>query len=71
MKIFTGNSNPALAKSIASSLATSLGNVEIKKFSDGELSIVFLDNLRNEDVYIIQSLNSCLLYTSPSPRDRG
>ncbi|MAV59641.1 MAG: ribose-phosphate pyrophosphokinase [Candidatus Marinimicrobia bacterium] len=58
MKIFTGNSNPALAKSIASSLATSLGNVEIKKFSDGELSIVFLDNLRNEDVYIIQSLNS-------------
>ena len=58
MKIFTGNSNPALAKSIASSLATSLGSVEIKKFSDGELSIVFLDNLRNEDVYIIQSLNS-------------
>jgi len=58
MKIFTGNSNPALAKSIAFSLGTRLGNVEIKKFSDGELSIVFLDNLRNEDVYIIQSLNS-------------
>ena len=58
MKIFTGNSNSALAESIACSLGTRLGNVEIKKFSDGELSIVFLDNLRNEDVYIIQSLNS-------------
>jgi len=58
MKIFTGNSNPALAKSISNSLGKNLGNVEIKKFSDGELSIVFLDNLRNEDVYIIQSLNS-------------
>ncbi len=58
MKIFSGNSNPALAKSISNSLGKNLGNVEIKKFSDGELSIVFLDNLRNEDVYIIQSLNS-------------
>tara|TARA_B100000212_G_C27366149_1_gene530421 strand:+ start:76 stop:1008 length:933 start_codon:yes stop_codon:yes gene_type:complete len=58
MKIFTGNSNPALAKSVSNSLGKNLGNVEIKKFSDGELSIVFLDNLRNEDVYIIQSLNS-------------
>tara|TARA_B100001115_G_scaffold53845_1_gene39834 strand:+ start:663 stop:1595 length:933 start_codon:yes stop_codon:yes gene_type:complete len=58
MKIFTGNSNPALARSISNSLGKNLGNVEIKKFSDGELSIVFLDNLRNEDVYIIQSLNS-------------
>ena len=58
MKIFTGNSNPALAKSISNSLGKNLGNVEIKKFSDGELSIVFLDNLRNEDVYIIRRNNN-------------
>ena len=57
MKIFTGNSNPLLADSIAKSLGQNIGKIEIKKFSDGELSIAFLENIRNEDVYIIQSLN--------------
>ena len=57
MKIFTGNSNPLLADSIAKSLGQDLGKIEIKKFSDGELSIAFLENIRNENVYIIQSLN--------------
>lgn len=57
MKIFTGNSNPLLADSIAKSLGQDIGKIDIKKFSDGELSIAFLENIRNEDVYIIQSLN--------------
>jgi len=57
MKLFTGNSNPLLADAIARSLGQNIGQLEIKKFSDGELSIAFLENIRNEDVYIIQSLN--------------
>ena len=48
MKIFTGNSNPLLADSIAKSLGQDIGKIEIKKFSDGELSIAFLENIRNE-----------------------
>tara|TARA_Y100001970_G_scaffold203051_1_gene247148 strand:- start:214 stop:1146 length:933 start_codon:yes stop_codon:yes gene_type:complete len=57
MKIFTGNSNPLLVDSIVKSLGKDIGKIEIKKFSDGELSVAFLENIRNEDVYIIQSLN--------------
>jgi len=57
MKVFTGNSNPLLADAIAKSLNKDIGKIEIKKFSDGELSIAFLENIRNENVYIIQSLN--------------
>ena len=58
MKVFTGNSNPLLADSIAESLDQDIGKIEITQFSDGELNIAFLENIRNEDVYIIQSLNS-------------
>ena len=58
MKVFTGNSNPLLADSIADSLGQNIGKIEITQFSDGELNIAFLENIRNEDVYIIQSLNS-------------
>lgn len=58
MKIFSGNSNETLAKGIAKYLSISLGKLEIYKFSDGELNVAFLENIRNEDVYIVQSLDS-------------
>ena len=58
MKIFSGNSNKSLAKGIAKYLSISLGKLEIYKFSDGELNVAFLENIRNEDVYIVQSLDS-------------
>ena len=58
MKIFRGNSNPALAGGIAVYLGMQLGELEILKFSDGELNVAYLENIRNEDVYIVQSLNS-------------
>jgi len=57
MKIFSGNSNKSLAKGICKYLGKDLGKLEIKKFSDGELSIAFDENIRNEDVFIIQSTN--------------
>ena len=57
MKIFSGNSNRSLAKDICKYLDISLGELEIKRFSDGELSVAFKENIRNEDVFIIQSTN--------------
>jgi ribose-phosphate pyrophosphokinase len=57
MKIFSGRSNLALAEGIANYLGMSLGDVDIKVFSDGEISVAFEENIRNEDVFIIQSTN--------------
>ena len=57
MKIFSGNSNKSLAKDVCKYLGIDLGKLKIKKFSDGELSIKFEENVRNEDVFIIQSTN--------------
>ena len=57
MKIFSGNSNKQLALDICQYLGQDLGKLNIKKFSDGEISISFKENIRNEDVFIIQSTN--------------
>ncbi len=57
MKIFSGRSNNPLASDIATSLGTELGKVELYNFSDGELRVAFNENIRNEDVFIIQSTN--------------
>ena len=57
MKIFSGRSNYSLAKNICKYLDVSLGNLSINEFSDGELSVAFEENIRNEDVFIIQSTN--------------
>ncbi|MDB3868508.1 ribose-phosphate pyrophosphokinase [Candidatus Marinimicrobia bacterium] len=55
MKLFSGTSNKALAEGISNYLNIPLGAIDIKKFSDGELSVAFEENIRNEDVFIIQS----------------
>ena len=57
MKIFSGRSNISLAQGICEYLDQPLGQLEIYEFSDGELSVVFKENIRNEDVFIIQSTN--------------
>ena len=57
MKVFTGRSNPELGKGIADYLHIPLGKIDIQTFSDGELSVAFEENIRNEDVFIIQSTN--------------
>jgi len=53
--LFSGNSNPELAKSIGRKLGIGLGNAEISQFSDGEISIELKENVRGKDVFIIQS----------------
>ncbi len=55
MKIITGNANPELAKSIAEHCFASLVPANITTFADGECSVEFLENIRGEDVFIIQS----------------
>lgn len=57
MKLFAGRSNPQLAGGIADELGISLGDITIKTFSDGEIWVKFEENIRNEDVFIIQSTN--------------
>jgi ribose-phosphate pyrophosphokinase len=58
LKIFTGRSNPVLAQGIANSLGKELGDITIKTFSDGELWIKYEENIRGNDVFIIQPTNS-------------
>ena len=58
LKIFSGRSNPILAKKIANSLGQNLGDITIKTFADGELWIKFEENIRGTDVFIIQPTNS-------------
>ena len=57
MKIFSGKSNFKLAENICNYLGLQLGKLKINTFSDGELSVAFEENIRNEDVFIIQSTN--------------
>tara|TARA_B100002051_G_scaffold225306_1_gene220619 strand:- start:167 stop:1099 length:933 start_codon:yes stop_codon:yes gene_type:complete len=57
MKIFTGNSNPQFAQGVSKYLGIPLGQVDLRKFSDGELYVAFDENIRNEEVFIIQSTN--------------
>ncbi|MEP1152391.1 MAG: ribose-phosphate pyrophosphokinase [Balneola sp.] len=54
LAIFSGRSNPALSRAIAESYGTTLGDVTIKEFSDGELYVKFEQSIRGEDIFIIQ-----------------
>ena len=57
LKIFSGRSNPELAKKIAISADCQLGDISIKTFSDGEIWVKYEENVRGQDVFIIQSTN--------------
>ena len=54
--IFSGNANKPLAKLVAKNLGTTLGKATVKTFSDGEISVEIEENVRGQDVYIIQPL---------------
>ena len=55
LKIFSGSSNPELAKRICQALDVELGALTRKKFSDGEIWVRFDENIRGQDVFIVQS----------------
>ncbi len=55
MKIFSGNSNLALAQDICSYFDFQLGKASVTKFSDGEINLEIKENVRGMDIFIIQS----------------
>jgi ribose-phosphate pyrophosphokinase len=57
-KIFSGSSNRELAAKIAAQAKLPLGDLDIKRFSDGEIWVKYNENLRGNDIYIIQSTNA-------------
>jgi len=55
IEILAGNATPELAASIARALGVRLGKAQVDRFSDGEISVEVLDNIRGRDVFIVQS----------------
>lgn len=55
LKIFSGNSNPQLAKEIAEHIGLPLGNADFRNFSDGEIRIDLKESVRGADCFLIQS----------------
>ena len=55
LKIFSGRGNRSLAERISKEAGLPLGHVDIQNFSDGEIWVKYSDNIRGNDVFIIQS----------------
>jgi ribose-phosphate pyrophosphokinase len=55
IRIFTGNANPELARTICEHLSVPLGEALVSTFSDGEIRVEIGDNVRGRDVFLIQS----------------
>ena len=58
MKLLAGNSNRPLAEAIAAYLETPLTNADVRRFSDMEVFVEIHENVRGEDVFIVQSTSS-------------
>lgn len=55
--VFSGTSNMPLAEKIAQNLGINLGELDIRRFSDGEIWVKYKENIRGRDIFIIQSTN--------------
>ena len=55
MMVFAGNGTPQLAQSITDYLNIPLGKAQVAQFSDGEVQVEILENVRGKDVFIVQS----------------
>jgi len=55
MAVFTGNANPGLAQDIVRHLMMPLGRALVGRFSDGEIQVEIMENVRGRDVYLVQS----------------
>lgn len=54
LKIFSGNANQALAQEICQKMNIALGNALVGRFSDGEINVQIVDNVRGMDVFVVQ-----------------
>ncbi len=55
MVVFAGNANPPLAQNIARCLMLPLGRANVSRFSDGEINVEIMENVRGRDVFLVQS----------------
>ena len=55
LMLFAGSSNPALAERVVKELQIERGNAKTKRFSDGEVDIAIHENVRGQDVFVLQS----------------
>jgi len=55
MRVFTGTANPKLAEAVVRHLNISLGRCVVGRFSDGEVMVELLENVRGRDVFVLQS----------------
>ena len=55
LMVFTGNANPKLAEAVAKHLHIQLGRATVGRFSDGEVMVELLENVRGRDVFVLQS----------------
>ena len=58
MKVFTGNANPALAKAITEYLGMPLGKAEVFEFSNENIFVRILENVRERDIFVVQPICS-------------
>ena len=58
MKLISGNSNRLLSENIAKRLSNPLAEAEIRTFKDGEVFVEIKENVRGEDVFVIQSTSN-------------
>ncbi len=61
IRVFTGTANPTLAREICSYLKVDLGEAEVGRFSDGEISVKICENIRGCDIFVVQP--------TPAPSD--
>ena len=54
MAVFTGSANPQLAQDIARYLQVPLGRAHVGRFSDGEVTVELMENVRGRDVFVVQ-----------------
>jgi ribose-phosphate pyrophosphokinase len=55
LMVFTGNAHPKLAEDVVRHLNISLGRATVGRFSDGEINVEIMENVRGKDVFVLQS----------------
>ena len=55
MKLMSGNSNPRLVQDIAQYLEMPITQASVRRFADEEIFVEILENVRGEDVFVVQS----------------
>jgi ribose-phosphate pyrophosphokinase len=60
IKLFSGSGNPELTRAVAECLGIEMSQAKVSRFNDGEIRIQVLDNVRNCDVFILQSTSSTI-----------